>query len=294
MTDPWAIPPDWPPPSPEALAHGRRVQAAVDAAIEAAGGALPFVDYMECVLHAPGLGYYSAGARKFGPGGDFVTAPELTPLFGECLANAVAPVLEATGGDLLEIGPGSGRLMADLALALDRIGRPPRRILLLERSAELRERQRETLDQRLPEGLRARVSWLDRWPEAFVGAVVANEVLDAFAVERFRITPEGADRFHVVRRAGGWDWALLPGTGRFAEVVGELRERYGLPAGFVGEWCPGLDAWIAGLAEAMAQGAILLIDYGEGGRTRYHPQRSGGTLKCHYRHRMHADPLRCG
>jgi len=291
VTDPWAIPVDWPPPSPEALAHGRRVQAAVDAAIEAAGGALPFADYMECVLHAPGLGYYSAGARKFGVGGDFVTAPELTPLFGACLANAVAPVLETTGGDLLEIGPGSGRLMADLAGALDRLGRLPRRILLLERSAELRERQRETLAQALPESKYSRVAWLEHWPEGFVGAVVANEVLDAFAVERFRITPEGAERFHVVRRADGWDWALQPGAGRFAEAVRALRERHDLPPGFVGEWCPGLEAWIAGLAEALAQGAVILIDYGEGARARYRPERSGGTLKCHYRHRMHEDPL---
>ncbi|MDH5515295.1 MAG: SAM-dependent methyltransferase, partial [Gammaproteobacteria bacterium] len=162
--------------------------------IAAAGGSIPFSRYMELCLYAPGLGYYSAGQRKFGSGGDFVTAPEVSSLFGRCVAQSCAAVLRQTGGDVLEFGAGSGRLAIDLLAELAAMDSLPGRYLILERSAELRQRQREALHRELPQ-LAGRVEWLDELPaQELNGVVLANEVLDAMACERWRWTGEQVER----------------------------------------------------------------------------------------------------
>lgn len=281
-----------PPPSIEALAHSERLVAAIRAEIEAAGGAIPFVRFMELALYAPGLGYYTAGARKFGAEGDFVTAPELSPLFGRALARQCAEVLERLGGGaLLEIGAGSGALAVDLLGELAVLDCLPERYLILERSADLRQRQRETLGARLPE-LAGRVEWLDTLPAGFHGMVVANELLDAFALHRFQVTEEGVKEWCV-----GWDdgfrWGLEHPSPGLAEAVAAIETELGeaLPVGYNSEVCLDLTPWFAALAGVLERGMALFIDYGYPRREYYLAERAEGTLICHYRHRVHADPF---
>ncbi|MCC5862983.1 MAG: SAM-dependent methyltransferase [Gammaproteobacteria bacterium] len=285
-----------PPPEPDALAHGERVRAHLVAALQAAGGWLSFARYMELALYAPGLGYYSAGSTKLGPAGDFITAPELTPLFGQALARQLAPLLQALARPvLLEPGAGTGALAASLLPALAELDALPTRYLVLEPSAELAARQRARLAERLPAPLLARVAWVQSPPEGeAAGILVANEVLDALPVERFRVSAEGPLQLGVaLDEAGGFCWRTAPFDPAFAASVrahlGEALD--GLPAGAEGEFCPLLAPWLATLLGGFERGAALFIDYGLPRAELYLPERTGGTLRCHYRQRAHDDPL---
>lgn len=280
---------DLPPPSAEAAAHGARVAGHVADLIDAAAGAIPFGDYMDAVLYAPGLGYYSAGARKFGEGGDFTTAPEASPLF----ARAVAREYAALGfGDFLELGGGSGRFAADCLVELARLDALPPRYWLLEVSADLRDRQRATLEALAP-ALIDRVEWLDRLPASFDGLVFANEVLDALPFERFRRTASGVDELTVIRRDAGFGWGSRPAPPALAAAVADIEADLGvrLPDGHESEVCLRLGPWLASLAQSLGRGAVLLFDYGMSRREYYSPQRARGTLRCHYRQRAHDDPF---
>ena len=275
-------------------AHSARVAAAIGEAIAGAGGWIPFSAFMQLALYAPGLGYYSAGARKFGPAGDFVTAPELTPLFARCLAAQVAEVLARTGGgDVLEAGAGSGALAADLLAALAERGSLPDRYRILEVSGELRERQRATLAARGAE-LAARVEWLDAPPaEPWRGVLLGNEVLDALPVERFRATGQGFVVLGVARAGDGFGFEPRPADGRLgARLKALLAPLPGpLPPGFESEACLMLPAWIGALAAGLAQGVMLFVDYGLPRAQYYHPSREGGTLTGFFRHRRVEDVL---
>ena len=260
--------------------------------ITASGGAIPFRRYMELALYAPGLGYYVGGAAKFGAGGDFVTAPELSPLFGRTLANPAAELLNAVpGGEVLEFGAGSGRLAADLLAALERLGALPARYLILEPSPELRDRQRATLAAAVPR-LLGRVEWLDRLPERFSGLVVANEVLDAMPVERFRITDNGPEAMWVTFDGDDLRAEWRPAGERLAKAVAAIEGEVGaLPVGYESEWNPNIGPWVAALGAMLERGLVLLIDYGYPRPVYYHPQRERGTLRCHFRHQVVDDPL---
>jgi SAM-dependent MidA family methyltransferase len=276
-----------PAPSPDALAHSQRVTAYLRTLIEDAGGWIPFSRYMEAALYAPGLGYYAAGAMKFGAAGDFVTAPELTPLFGRTLAHAIAPVLAETGGEVLELGAGSGRLAADLLGELERLDALPARYSILEVSADLRQRQQATLTRELPQ-LAKRVQWLDALPEHFSGVILGNEVLDALPVELVHWTEAGPQVRGVILDGEGFAWqdrAIAdPGLRARAEVLK-------LAPGYVSEINLAADALIASLAECLDRGLILMIDYGFSASEYYHPQRHMGTLRAHYRHHALDDPF---
>ncbi|MEJ2644521.1 MAG: SAM-dependent methyltransferase [Gammaproteobacteria bacterium] len=287
---PWALPADWPAPPPEAVALSERLVAMMRAEMERAGGAIGFARFMELALYAPGLGYYSAGLRKFGQAGDFVTAPELSALFARCVARTCAPVLTG-GGDLLELGAGSGIMAADLLTELERLGALPGRYWILERSADLRERQRETLSRRAPD-LAARVDWLDTLPAAgFQGVMVGNEVLDALPVERFRWRAAGAEELAVGWAEPGFGWQPRPAGRELVVAAAALAAETGLSEGYVSEVNLQLGSWLGSLAERLGRGLILMIDYGYPRREYYHPERAGGTLMCHYRQRAHGDPL---
>jgi SAM-dependent MidA family methyltransferase len=281
-------PNDFPVPSPEAQAHSEALIVRLAEAIAAGGGSIPFAQYMNLALYAPGLGYYSAGSRKFGAEGDFVTAPEVSPLFSQCLSRQCAQVLAEVGGDILEFGAGTGTMAADILLQLERMEALPPHYLILELSAELQQRQRRTLEQKAPH-LLGRVQWLEQLPASFRGVVLANEVLDAMPVHR------------VLHRDGqwqelavGWDgqrfcWQAVPLQD--SAVAARLKGLDNLPEPYTTEVCTHADAWIAQLGDMLQAGLILLIDYGFPRHEYYHPERSQGTLMCHYRHRAHDDPF---
>ncbi len=254
--------------------------------IDQQSGWISFADYMRLALYAPGLGYYSGGSRKFGAAGDFVTAPELTPLFGRALAQPVAAVLEAVGGDVLEIGAGSGCLAVDLLAELAQMGRLPERYLILELSAELAQRQRERIATQLPD-LLPRVVWLDRLPEQFTGCMVGNEVLDAMPC---RLVERRGDAW--LERGVAWDKGLVWRTRPLADIE-YVQHLMGmdLPDGYLTEIQPEACAFVATLARITRRGALILPDYGFAQDEYYHPQRHRGTLMCHYRHHAHDDPF---
>ena len=284
---------DLPAPSAEALAHSERLAGLIRREIRDSGGVLPFSRYMELCLYSPGHGYYSAGAQKFGAAGDFVTAPGISPLFGRCLARTCNGVLEQLEyGDILEFGAGAGALAATLLAELERLGRLPGRYLILERSGELRSRQQETLSRLAPR-LLERVDWLDELPESgFRGVLLANEVLDAMPVERFRWDGNGVERFHVECRGDDFGWR--PREAHDPELVAAVRrlaEDTGLLPGYVSEINLLLSPWLQGIAAMLSRGLLLLIDYGYPRHEYYHPQHREGTLMCHYRHRAHEDPF---
>ncbi|MCR4346383.1 MAG: SAM-dependent methyltransferase [Sulfuricaulis sp.] len=256
--------------------------------IAAAGGEISFDHFMELALYAPGLGYYAAGKTKFGKQGDFVTAPELGPLFARCLARPCQALLrQLGGGDILEVGAGSGVLAADLLLDLESLGQLPKHYLILELSADLRAHQIETIRQKAPH-LFGRISWLAELPDKFRGMVVANELLDAMPVTRFKVTETDISELYV-----GWEnehfvWREKPASASVRARV----EPLGLAAGYTSEINLCAEAWVRSIADILKQGTMLLIDYGFPRSEFYHPQRSQGTLMCHYRHQAHDDPLR--
>lgn len=252
-----------------------------------AGGSLSFQAYMQAVLYSPGLGYYDGAGPKLGPEGDFVTAPELSPLFAGTLARQVGELLAGIpGGCVLEAGAGSGRLAHDLLLALEQLGCLPRRYLLLEISADLRARQEARLQQ-LPAHLRQRVEWLTTIPPRIDGVIIANELLDALPVHRVVVDDAGAWELHVAEDQGQLVEVLEPlPQGPLAQQVAAL----GLAPPYCTEINLQAQAWVRSMAAALGTGAMLLFDYGYPAAEYYHPQRHMGTLMCHYRHRAHDNP----
>ena len=280
-----------PAPSPEALAHSASLQDEIFRAIDQQGGWLSFAEFMEMLLYAPGLGYYTAGARKFGSAGDFVTAPEMTSLFGEALARQVAQVMALSVPRVLEVGAGSGRLAADLLLALERLGQLPERYAILDLSADLRQRQQETMAQAAPH-LLARVEWLDRLPDEFSGVVLANELLDALPAHLVRWDGDEIVECGVVRDSdGGFMWNERAAGGALLAAAREIADSCELDPGYLSEISLAARAWAAEWGHRLRCGALLLIDYGFPRHEYYHPQRGAGTLMCHYRHHAHADPF---
>lgn len=277
-----------PNPSPDALAQSAALSALLRKAIIDAGGWLPFSRYMELALFTPRLGYYSGGSHKFGPEGDFITAPELTPLFGQALARQVAQITAASAPDVLEVGAGTGTLAVDILLALEVLNALPERYAILELSAELRERQQQAVRQRAPH-LAHRVHWLNDMPAQFSGCLIANEVLDVMPVDRLVWRAEG-----IFERGVSLDVqqalcaADRPASGKLLAAAQSLALRPG-DEDYVSELSLAAQAWIASWADRLQHGAMLLIDYGYPQAEYYLPARSSGTLQCYYRHRAHSE-----
>jgi len=275
-----------PEPTPDARAHSDRVAAHIRDEIASSGGWISFARYMELALYAPGLGYYSAGARKLGKGGDFVTAPEISPLYGQTLARQVREILGAGFDEVLEVGAGSGALAATLLEELERAGSPPRSYLILELSADLRERSRDTLAARVPH-LLERVAWLNRLPPAFSGVVIGNEVLDAMPVHIVRVRSGKLEEGGVGVRSDRLDWSWRLVSGELLDAAKALA----LPEGFRTEIGLAARGFLHSLAGVLEKGVALFVDYGFPRSEYYHAQRRQGTLMCHYRHHAHADPF---
>jgi SAM-dependent MidA family methyltransferase len=279
-----------PAPSPEAAAHSQALAEYIAGEIAEAGNWIPFSRYMELVLYAPGLGYYAAGARKIGSEGDFVTAPEISPVFARCLAMQARQVMDRSVPEILELGPGTGVLAADLFAELKSQGAAPRKYRLLEVSADLRERQRALIAARHPADL-DRFEWIDGLPASVRGFAIANEVLDVMPCSLIRRAKGGMilERGVSVTEAG-FAWEDAPMTN------GELRRHAlsVLPPGdyeYVTEVSHAAEGLVRTLAGSLDRGLALFIDYGYARAEYYHPQRSMGTLRCHYRHRFHNDPF---
>jgi SAM-dependent MidA family methyltransferase len=263
----------------------------------AQSGPINFARYMDLALYTPRLGYYSAGAQKFGEAGDFITAPELSPLFGQCIAKQIADVLDSAlgGGDILEFGAGSGRLAIDILKQLATLNFLPQHYYILEVSASLKARQKTLILAELPE-LFERVVWLDALPEYFSGVILANEVLDAMPVHRFRQNKSMLTESFIYP---------TPSKAMAVDSEGEFVERFDKASDTVQEAVDALrivfdenytteistiiPAWINSLSVCLKQGLILLIDYGFVRKEFYHPDRHMGTLMCHYRHHSHQD-----
>ena len=282
-------------PDADAQAHSERLRALIQQQICAGGGAIPFSRFMELCLYAPGLGYYSAGATKFGAAGDFVTAPELGPLFAACVADAVAPVLQQLGPDaeFVELGGGSGAF-AEVALkkllALDAV---PARYAILEPSADLRQRQRERLRQHLPPLLFELVEWLDMPPQpSWDGVLFANEVIDALPTPRFTLRDGEVFEEHVaLDGTGGFIGSDRPADALLAAAVRHVERQLPAPFadGYRSELLPQLPYWVQAVVGGMRRGALLFIDYGYPRREYYLPQRNRGTLRAFRRHQVSDD-----
>lgn len=279
-----------PEPSADALNASRALLAVIAEEIQRHGGWISFARYMESVLYAPGLGYYSGGAAKLGKDGDFTTAPEITPLFGQTLAQVAAAVLDQTAAHIIEFGAGTGKLAHDLLRELTSMGVHISSYSIVELSGELRERQQFTLVD-YPQ-----VIWLDRLPEAFSGLLIGNEVLDAMPVHL------------VVKSEEGWKErgvSLENGSLRFADqpcdlsLLSQIPHADVLPPGYLTEVHPVASGFMKSVAEAICAGhkqsgrgaALMVIDYGFPAHEYYVAQRNLGTLMCHYRHHAHPDPF---
>ena len=275
-----------PTPDADALAASSQLVARIQSEIAARDGWISFADYMQLALYAPGLGYYTGGAAKFGPGGDFVTAPSLGPLFAQAIVRQVAEVIERSAPRILEFGAGGGELAGDLLAELSQMGCAVESYSILEPGAELKARQQAAIAKRAA-GSTTRVEWLDRLPEEFSGVMIANEVADAMPVHALAWRAEGIFERGVSAGNGQLAWAERPAAGEVLEAAQAMD--IGPP--YASEIALAARAWMGTIAGSLGQGALLVIDYGFPAREFYHPQRDTGTLMAHYRHHAHADPF---
>jgi len=287
-----------PVPDSDALAHSQRLTDVIVAEIQQHGGRISFERFMTMVLYEPGLGYYVSGSQKFGTSGDFVTAPELSPLFSYGLARRCAEIFDAMKKQseisIIEFGAGTGVMAADLLMELERLGKLPDHYYILEVSADLKWRQQQTIQQKAGHLLHC-VSWLDKLPDDGIrGIVLANEVLDAMPVHRFFINRSDSSlalgEYYVGWEQDRFKWQTGPCTS--AELQTKLENlATELPDNYISEINLAATGWINSVAQCISQGVVLVIDYGFPEHEFYHTQRTGGTLMCHYRHRSHTDPF---
>jgi SAM-dependent MidA family methyltransferase len=282
-----------PTPSLDAQKHSQQLLMQIEQVIAEAGGWIDFAHFMQLALYTPQLGYYTAGSPKFGVSGDFVTAPEISPLFAQTVAQQVAQILRISPNSILELGAGTGKLAADILLTLQQLEMFPEHYYILEVSDHLRQAQREHLQAKLPPALMQRVSWLSQLPSIFSGLVLANEVLDAIPVHIVHHQPQGWYERGLTASADGLVWSEQPmqANSSSQRYLLETVNQLDLAEDYLTEVCPAASGLIVSLARMLHSGVILMIDYGFSAREYYHPQRNLGTLMCHYQQYAHTDPL---
>ena len=285
---------DLPGPDSAALEHSIQLQRRIQDEIDAAGGKISFRRYMEMALYEPGLGYYSAGARKFGAEGDFTTAPEFSDMYSRCIARQCEEVIaQVKDAVIMELGAGSGAMATAILTELKAVDRLPEKYLILETSADLRQRQQQLLASAQP-GYYSNIVWLERLPpRTFSGVILANEVLDALPVHRIVFDRDGISELAVAYQSGNFIYDKARPDAALMRYAEKLQDYYAgaVPETYTTEINPELGAWFASIVDHLACGVMLIVDYGYPGKEYYHPQRSTGTLKCHYRHHVHDDPF---
>lgn len=281
---------DLPVPDEIAQQHSKELISAIKNEIDNNEGAISFQRYMELVLYAPGLGYYAAGSEKLGEAGDFVTAPEISPLFSHALAKAIIPALDKDN-IILEVGAGRGCMAADILVYLQQHNKLPKEYWILELSADLRERQKNTIKETIPEFIN-QVKWLDSLPEQFSGVVVANELLDAMPVQLFQKNNNDINEVNVCWKEDKFVFQLRSSFDqRLVTRVNDIENELGqeLNSAYLSEVNFAAEDWIKSISEKLQSGTVILIDYGFPRHEYYHEQRTQGTIMCHYRHRTHPD-----
>lgn len=277
-----------PPPSAAAIQHSQKLIAHLSQLITQQHGWIGFDQYMQAALYAPGLGYYQSGNHKIGAAGDFVTAPEITPLFGQCLAEQIAPILSALDQPIIfELGAGSGKMAADILLQLQRQHTLPDAYWILEPSADLQARQKAYLTEQLPDFV-TQIHWLRHLPDQdFNGLIIGNEVIDALPVKRFEVSQGEAYELGVNFDGDRFQWQ----RGQPLTLPVALPHSTQWPEQFTSEINTQLPDWLASISSHLQQGVMLFLDYGYAAREYYHPERCHGTLGCYYRHCKHDDPF---
>ena len=288
-------------PGDEAKKRSRLLTGCIEKACHQAGGWIPFSEFMNIALYQPGLGYYSGGLQKFGEKGDFITSPEVSALFGQCLANQLNEIflnfrqLSEDRLFIIEFGAGSGVLASDILLQLEKLGALPEKYFILELSAELQHRQKQTIRQKAPQ-LHDRVEWLDHIPPDLSNAVViANEVLDAMPVDCFRVSDTessaGIETLMVSVKDEKLISEYLLVENGLEEKVRSIQQRSEmvLADGYCSELNLAVTGWLSTIEKALDRAVILLIDYGYHEAEYYHPDRVTGTLMCYYQHKAHSD-----
>lgn len=283
-----------PVPDQHALIQSEKLINRIKESIHMQGGSISFDEYMKLALYEPGLGYYSAGSYKFGAEGDFVTAPELSPIFSQCLANQCEQILNDLGaGTILELGAGTGAMARDILLELEKQNSLPEQYMILEISADLKQRQQYNLKETIPH-LFDRMVWLDTLPEkGITGVILANEVLDSLPVKRFKKTSTGFKEMKVGLGDNQFVWVDSYAEGELLKNIEGLENKLSIlfPDNYISEINTQLVQWLNGLKKVLNKGVMIFIDYGYSAPEYYHPERMDGSLLCHYRHRVHADPF---
>lgn len=282
-----------PPLSADEQAHSERLMALIHNELAANHNWMTFDRFMELALYAPGLGYYSAGAHKLGTGGDFVTAPEISSLFSYCVANQCAEVLRSLpAADVFELGAGSGRMAADMLLHLEKLQSLPGHFYILEVSADLRRRQQQLFEQRVPHLLN-KVKWLDSLPATFNGCIVANEVLDALPVKRFVVVDDTINELGIACSDHHFIWQPQQADTPLLHALDQIRTATGhwFGSGYRSEVNMLLPEWIRSLSSSLQRGVMLFIDYGLPLKQYYAAERRTGTLNCFYKHLQHDNPF---
>jgi len=280
-----------PQPTFAATQHSQQLIDLIEAKM-AKTGWISFDEYMNLALYTPNLGYYAAGLQKFGSGGDFTTAPEMSPLFGQVLANQIAEVLAQTKGSIIELGAGTGKLALSILCSLDEMDHLPEHYYIVDVSSHLQQVQKETLQAGLPAELFKRVVWLTALPEDFIGVVIGNEVLDALPVHLIHQSQGALAERGITVRGGKLDWQDLPikNTETDKALIRAVAQHH-FPDDYTTEICLAAAGLIKTLAQMLQKGALIFIDYGFSAHAYYHPQRNRGTLMCHYQQYVHDDPL---
>ena len=289
-----SLPLELPTPGDDALSISTRLCELIENEIQNNDGRITFQRYMEMALYQPGLGYYSAGSAKIGKDGDFTTSPEVSPLFARCLASQCEEVLNNLGsGDILELGAGKGTMALDLLRELEQRSCLPEHYFILETSADLRQRQQDLLSKNLPDFF-SRIIWLDKLPgQKLTGLILANEVIDAIPVKRLQITGDAINELCVTCNDGVLCYDKKPAERELVAFARDIQNGWQepRPESYTTEVNPGLNEWIASLSDVFDECVMLFIDYGYTKQEYYHPQRTEGSLLCHYRHRAHSDPF---